>query len=256
MTPAATAADAAGYARCPGERSENFTRAESHDLPARRIGSANPGQQAAHGLREIDAPHRGARLERVVRERLHHAGARDRHDPHRGPVRPHVGDEHGVAAPPRLQQRREAHADERGEIGAGDLRRLLDGAILRRQPRQLRSVVDAVDLGGDAVIGLDGERVGVGFLGAAEVVPCSRESRRFGPARLASAASSATALRKCSSAWSTSPFCRSTPPARDTGTGCRASRRSRSRTPLPPRRAGPLPTPAARAPDPGPARGI
>ena len=50
----------------------------------------------------------------------------------------HVGDQRRRRAACRRQQRREADADERREIGARDLRRLIDGAVLRRQPRQLR----------------------------------------------------------------------------------------------------------------------
>jgi hypothetical protein len=54
-------------------------------------------------------------------------------------VVPHVRHEGGVRASSLLQQRAQTDADQRREISAADLRRLIDRAVLGRQTRQRRA---------------------------------------------------------------------------------------------------------------------
>ena len=65
---------------------------------------------------------------------------------------PHIGDDGRVDARRRPQQPAEPDADERRQIAACHLRRLIDRAVLRRQPRQRQPrsyVVDlAIEIGG------------------------------------------------------------------------------------------------------------
>ena len=83
-----------------------------------RAASRRGSTAAARSPRRIA----GARLERVVLERIHDAGARDLRDPRRGPMPSRVGDDH---LPRRrgADERLEPDADQRGELAARDLRR-------------------------------------------------------------------------------------------------------------------------------------
>ena len=137
MTPDATAADAAGYARWVADRSVNCTALSRHGCGCAGCRRDHCAQQPVDRLRQVDAADRRARLKRVVGERLDDAGARDRHDPGLGPVSADIGDDAGVGRIRPSQQRRQPHADQRREIAAGDLRRALDRAVLLGQPRQL-----------------------------------------------------------------------------------------------------------------------
>ena len=58
---------------------------------------------------------------------------------------------------------------ERGEIAAADLRRALDGLVLRGQPRQVGPRTHALHFGPEVVVGLDRERVDVGLDRALEI---------------------------------------------------------------------------------------
>ena len=104
-------------------------------LSGSRLGHLH--EQPVDDLRQIDPPDNGARLEGVVGERIHDAGASDGDDPGRRPVGADVGDDHGIARAGGPQQAGEPHADERRQIAARDLRRAVDRAILRRQPRDV-----------------------------------------------------------------------------------------------------------------------
>ena len=78
-------------------------------------------------------------------------------------MRADVGEQYGVGPRFRLQKRREADADERRQIAASDLRRLLDGAVLRRQARQFHPLADGLEMPLDIGTRLDGERVLIRF---------------------------------------------------------------------------------------------
>ena len=147
----------------------------------------------------------------MVGKRFHHAGARDRQNPCRGPIGARVGDRFGLDTPIRLQQRRQPHANQGGELSSRDLRRLADRAVFGGQPRQFGLRTHRLD-------SAPGDR-------RSALWPARRRtpSRRLRNRRRASsnspipanepasAGSRSTAVRKCASAAAASPRCRSTP---------------------------------------------
>ena len=80
-----------------------------------------------------------------------------------------VGDERGVAAAAAGQHRAQPDADQRRQVGAGDLRRLVDRAILRGQPRQGGLGAHLVEPLLEVRARLDGRRVAVRLERAVEV---------------------------------------------------------------------------------------
>ena len=121
----------------------------------------------------------------------------------------HVGDEHGVA----LRLGAGAAAPRRMPMSAARSARVICGASDRwRGTRPAAAPASSrartcVELRSSSVgARLEGQRVGVRLLGALEIAGGSRGSRRSARATRASLGSSATALRRCSSAASTSPL--------------------------------------------------
>ena len=154
----ATAADAAGYARCAGREVRELQARGSPGLFG-RAGVASPtlSSRRLDGLREVDSVHDRSRLKGVVGERLDDAGAGDGHDPGRRPRGPEIGDDHRLTAAALLQQRREAHADERRQVAAASsLRRLVDCAILVREASRTSRARADFELRLHLLVGFDG----------------------------------------------------------------------------------------------------
>ena len=81
----------------------------------------------------------------------------------------HVRDQGRVAAPRRRHQRSQPDADQRRQIAARDLRRLVERAVLRRQASQRALLAQPLELFLDVGIGFDRDRVAVGFRRAFDV---------------------------------------------------------------------------------------
>ena len=126
-------------------------------------------EQFADRLRQIRPTDQGPRLKRVIRKRLHHAGAGDGHDPGFGPVAPDVGHDAGIARTHRLQLRTQPHADERREVGARDLRGRANRAIRVGQPSQRVTGEERGTAGVHHRARFDGQRPAVGGEGALAV---------------------------------------------------------------------------------------
>ena len=144
------------------------------------------------------------RLERVVRERLHHAGARHAHDPALRPVAADVGDHARLGRGKPSEPRREPDADERRQIGARDLRRGVDRPVLLGQPRELDPCAQRVALlRSVAAFGSSASASVVRLSARLEIAARFEHLADLGQ-RAASDGSSSIALRKCSSAASRS----------------------------------------------------
>ena len=157
----------------------NRPRAFAQVLACAGDTTATLASRRVDGLREVDAPDDRARLKRVVRKRIHHAGARDGQNPALGPVAADVGHHADVPRARRLQQRRQAHADERRQIAARDLRRRLDRAVISRQARRFSPRDHRISFRLDPLVRLEGERVVVRLQRRVEIIARVEELRNF-----------------------------------------------------------------------------
>ena len=178
------------------EIAEARTRAALPRFGRRRLARPRSARAAAQRPARDRRGGRAARLERVVRERLHHAGARDGHDPGLAPSCSATS----VMSPRRRAASSAAAGRAGSPMSAARSARVIcgaafDRAILRRQPRELDPRAHRVELRRDrprSARAPSGVRTPAAA--AVEIAARSRGSRRSATSDSASVGSSVDGL--------------------------------------------------------------
>ena len=141
----------------PGTRCPRTERRDPRQYPTNRVGKLDPAYHSAW-------------LEGVIGIGVHHPRAQHREDVALGPVPTYVGDDIEVPRAGTFDEHRQPDRDQRRQIGAGQLRRRFNGAILGWQPGEVRAVARRIAPTLNGRIRCDGQGLVVGTDGGVQFI--------------------------------------------------------------------------------------